>query len=191
MPSVTLPDGSKRQFDQPVSILEVANDIGPGLAKAALGGSVNGELRDVSFVIEDDVELAIITDRDEDGLEIIRHSTAHLMAQAVKQLFPDAQVTIGPGIEDGFYYDFAYDKGFNPDDLEAIEKRMKELTKQDIPVERSVMARERPSTSSRTWGKITRPKSLPISRRVSSCHSTGRGILSIFAVGPTCHPRVS
>ena len=142
MPSVTLPDGSKRQFDQPVSILEVANDIGPGLAKAALGGSVNGELRDVSFVIEDDVELAIITDRDEDGLEIIRHSTAHLMAQAVKQLFPDAQVTIGPVIEDGFYYDFAYDKGFNPDDLEAIEKRMKELTKQDIPVERSVMARE-------------------------------------------------
>ncbi|WP_455217574.1 threonine--tRNA ligase, partial [Kaarinaea lacus] len=142
MPSVTLPDGSQRHFDHPVSILDVANDIGPGLAKAALGGKVNGDLKDVSHVIEDDVELAIVTDRDEDGLEIIRHSTAHLLAQAVKQLFPDAQVTIGPVIEDGFYYDFAYEKGFHPEDLEAIEKRMNELAKQDIPVERSVMSRE-------------------------------------------------
>jgi len=142
MPSVTLPDGSQRHFDHPVSILDVANDIGPGLAKAALGGRVDGDLKDVSHIIKDDVKLAIITDRDEDGLEIIRHSTAHLLAQAVKQLFPDAQVTIGPVIEDGFYYDFAYEKGFHPEDLEAIEKRMKELANQDIPVERSVMSRE-------------------------------------------------
>lgn len=142
MPSVTLPDGSQRQFENPVSIFDVASDIGPGLAKAALGGRVNGQLKDLSHVINEDVELAIITDRDEDGLEIIRHSTAHLMAQAVKQLFPDAQVTIGPVIEDGFYYDFAYEKGFHPEDLEAIEKRMKELAKQNIPVERSVMSRE-------------------------------------------------
>jgi threonyl-tRNA synthetase len=142
MPSVTLPDGSVRQFDQSLSIFDVASDIGPGLAKAALGGRVNGTLMDVSHIIEEDVELAIITERDEDGLEIIRHSTAHLLAQAVKQLFPDAQVTIGPVIENGFFYDFAYEKGFNPDDLAAIEKRMKELVKQDIPVERSVMSRE-------------------------------------------------
>jgi threonyl-tRNA synthetase len=142
MPSVTLPDGSVRQFDQSLSIFDVASDIGPGLAKAALGGRVNGTLVDVSHIIEEDVELAIITERDEDGLEIIRHSAAHLLAQAVKQLFPDAQVTIGPVIENGFFYDFAYEKGFNPDDLAAIEKRMKELVKQDIPVERSVMSRE-------------------------------------------------
>jgi len=142
MPSVTLPDGSSRQFDHPVSVFDVASDIGPGLAKAALGGRVDGTLVDVSHVIEKDVELAIITERDEEGLEIIRHSTAHLLAQAVKQLFPDAQVTIGPVIENGFYYDFAYEKGFNPDDLVAIEKRMKELVKQDIPVERSIMSRE-------------------------------------------------
>jgi threonyl-tRNA synthetase len=142
MPSVTLPDGSQRQFDHPVSILDVANDIGPGLAKAALGGRVNGQLKDVSYIVADDAELAIITDRDEDGLEIIRHSTAHLLAQAVKQLFPDAQVTIGPVIENGFYYDFAYEKGFHPDDLVAIEMRMNELAKQDISVERSIMSRE-------------------------------------------------
>jgi len=142
MPSVTLPDGSQRQFDNPVSVLDVAADIGPGLAKAALAGRVNGQLVDVSYVIDEDVELGIVTDRDEDGLEIIRHSTAHLLAQAVKQLFPDAQVTIGPIIDNGFYYDFAYPPGFNPDDLAAIEKRMAELVKQDIPIERSVMSRE-------------------------------------------------
>ncbi|MGM0671100.1 MAG: threonine--tRNA ligase [Pseudomonadota bacterium] len=142
MPEVTLPDGSRREFDHPVTVLDVAKDIGPGLAKATLAGKVNGQLVDARHEIDDDAEVAIVTDRDPEGVEIIRHSTAHLMAQAVKQLFPDAQVTIGPTIENGFYYDFAYDRGFTPEDLEKIEKRMKELAKQDLPVERSLMDRD-------------------------------------------------
>ncbi len=142
MPVVTLPDGSERKFDQAVTVMDVAADIGPGLAKATLAGKVNGKLVDASCLIENDAELAIITERDEEGLEVIRHSTAHLLAQAVKQLFPEAQVTIGPVIEDGFYYDFAYKTGFTPEDMAAIEKRMGELVKQDIPVERSVMSRD-------------------------------------------------
>ncbi|WP_019626473.1 threonine--tRNA ligase [Thioalkalivibrio sp. ALJT] len=142
MPAVTLPDGSRREFDHPVTVLDVAKDIGPGLAKATLAGKVNGQLVDARHEIDDDAELAIVTDRDPEGVEIIRHSTAHLMAQAVKQLFPDAQVTIGPTIENGFYYDFAYDRGFTPEDLAKIEKRMKELAKQDLPVERSLMDRD-------------------------------------------------
>ena len=142
MPVVTLPDGSERQFEQAVTVHEVAADIGPGLAKSAIAGKVGGQLVDTSYTIDKDVNLAIITERDEEGVEIIRHSTAHLLAQAVKQLFPEAQVTIGPMIEDGFYYDFAYDPGFSPEDMAAIEKKMKELVKQDIPVERSVMVRE-------------------------------------------------
>ena len=142
MPTITLPDGSQRHFDNPVSIYDVAADIGPGLAKAALAGKVNGQLVDTSHVIEEDTELAIVTDRDEEGLEIIRHSTAHLLAQAVKELFPRAQVTIGPVVEDGFYYDFAYEESFSPEDLVAIEKKMAELAKQDFPVTRSVMSRE-------------------------------------------------
>ncbi len=142
MPVVTLPDGSQRTFDHPVTVAEVAADIGAGLAKAALAGRVDGKLVDTSHLIDSDAELAIITDRDEEGLEIIRHSTAHLLAQAVKELFPEAQVTIGPVIEDGFYYDFSYPDGFTPDDMAKIEQRMKELVKQDIPIERTVMARE-------------------------------------------------
>ena len=153
MPTITLPDGSQRSFDAPVSVYDVAADIGPGLAKAALAGKVGGRLVDTSFVIAEDAELAIVTERDEDGLEIIRHSTAHLLAQAVKQLFPEAQVTIGPVIQDGFYYDFAYKPGFNPDDLAAIEKRMQELAKQDIPVERSVMSREEAIAFFRNMGE--------------------------------------
>ncbi|MCF6362980.1 MAG: threonine--tRNA ligase [Gammaproteobacteria bacterium] len=142
MPIITLPDGSKREFDHPVTVHDVAADIGPGLTRAALAGKVNGKLVDTSYRIEDDAELSLITERDDEGLEIIRHSTAHLLAQAVKQLFPEAQVTIGPVIDDGFYYDFAYEPGFSPDDMAAIEKRMKELVKQDIPVQRSEMPRE-------------------------------------------------
>ncbi len=142
MPSITLPDGSQRHFDHPVSVMDVASDIGPGLAKATLAGRVNDTLVDATYVINDDSTLAIITDRDEDGLGIIRHTSAHLLAQAVQQLYPEAQVTIGPVIENGFYYDFAYEPGFNPDDLVAIEKRMKEIVKQDLPIERSVMSRE-------------------------------------------------
>lgn len=142
MPSITLPDGSQRDYDHPVSIYDVANDIGPGLAKAALGGFIDGELSDTSAVMEKDAALSIVTSRDEEGLHLIRHSTAHLMAQAVKQLYPDAQVTIGPVIEDGFFYDFAYEKSFTPEDLEAIEKRMAELVKKAIPIERSEIGRD-------------------------------------------------
>ena len=142
MISITLPDGSQRQFDHPVSIHDVAADIGAGLARAALAGKVNGKLVDTNYVIEDDAELAIITERDEEGLDIIRHSTSHLLAQAVKQLYPDAQVTIGPVIEDGFYYDFSYSKGFTPEDLQKIEKRMEELVKQDLEVVREEVTRD-------------------------------------------------
>ena len=141
MPIITLPDGSQRSFDAPVSVHDVAFDIGPGLAKAALAGKVDGELVDTSHVMDNDAQLAIVTGRDEDGLEVIRHSCAHLMAQAVQDVFPGAQVTIGPVIEDGFYYDFAYERAFTPEDLAVIEKRMKELVKQDITVTRSIMNR--------------------------------------------------
>ncbi|MDX2507349.1 MAG: threonine--tRNA ligase [Gammaproteobacteria bacterium] len=142
MPVVTLPDGSFRQFDSAVSIHDVAADIGPGLAKAALAGKVDGQLVDTSFVIEHDVHLAIITDRDAEGLEVIRHSTAHLLAQAVKSLFPTAQVTIGPVIEDGYYYDFSYEHSFTPEDLQAIEKKMAELVRENYPVTRTVKSRD-------------------------------------------------
>jgi threonyl-tRNA synthetase len=141
MPVITLPDSSKREFDQPLSVFDLASDIGPGLAKATLAGRVNGELVDTSFVIEADAEVSLITARDEEGVDIIRHSTAHLMAMAVQDLFPGAQVTIGPTIDDGFYYDFAYERPFTPDDLEKIEKRMADLAKSNLPVERSVMSR--------------------------------------------------
>jgi threonyl-tRNA synthetase len=142
MPSVTLPDGSVRSFDGPVTIAGVAEDIGAGLARAALAGRVNGKLVDLSHQLEEDAEVAIITERDDDGLEIIRHSTAHLLAQAVKELFPEAQVTIGPTIENGFYYDFSYERPFTPEDLAAIEKRMKEIGKRDLAVSRQVMSRD-------------------------------------------------
>ena len=142
MVNVTLPDGSVRSFEAPVSVAQVAASIGPGLAKAALAGRVDGKLVDTSFVMDADSQLAIITEKDADGLDLIRHSTAHLLAYAVKELFPDAQVTIGPVIEDGFYYDFSYKRPFTPEDLEAIEKKMAELAKKDIPVTRSVMPRD-------------------------------------------------
>ena len=142
MPVVTLPDGSQRRFDHPVTVDEVAAAIGPGLRKAALAGRVNGKLVDTSHVIADDAAFAVVTDRDPEGLDIIRHSTAHLLAQAVKELFPDAQVTIGPVIEDGFYYDFAYQRPFTPEDLAAIEARMAELARADQKVTRRVMARD-------------------------------------------------
>ncbi|MES2073529.1 MAG: threonine--tRNA ligase [Pseudomonadota bacterium] len=142
MISVRLPDGSQRQFEAPVTVAQVAGSIGAGLAKAALAGKVNGKLVDTSYLIDADVDLSIVTDRDADGLEVIRHSTAHLLAYAVKELFPDAQVTIGPVIENGFYYDFAYKRPFTPDDLQAIEKKMLELAKKDEPVTRKVLPRD-------------------------------------------------
>ncbi|MCB1897968.1 threonine--tRNA ligase [Cognatazoarcus halotolerans] len=143
MPNITLPDGSIRSFDVPVTVGEVAASIGAGLAKAALAGRVDGRLVDTSHLISCDVALAIITDRDQDGLEVIRHSTAHLLAFAVKELFPEAQVTIGPVIENGFYYDFAYKRPFTPEDLQKIELRMAELAKHDFPVQREVWPRDK------------------------------------------------
>jgi len=142
MPQITLPDGSVRSFDKPVSVADVAASIGAGLARAALAGKVDGRLVDTSFVIDRDAALAIVTERDPEGLELIRHSTAHLLAYAVKELFPEAQVTIGPVIEDGFYYDFAYKRPFTPEDLAAIEKRMQELAKRDLPVTREEWDRD-------------------------------------------------
>ena len=142
MVSVRLPDGSERQFDGPVTVAQVAASIGTGLAKAALAGKVDGKIVDTSHLIAQDADLAIITDKDADGLEVIRHSTAHLLAHAVKELFPDAQVTIGPVIENGFYYDFAYKRPFTPEDLVAIEKKMTEIAKKDEKVTRSVMPRD-------------------------------------------------
>ncbi|PAV26496.1 threonyl-tRNA synthetase [Tamilnaduibacter salinus] len=142
MPVITLPDGSHRRFSQPVTVHDVAADIGAGLAKAAIAGRVDGTLVDTSYEIADDAELAIVTERDEDGLEIIRHSTAHLLAMAVKDLFPTAQVTIGPVVDEGFYYDFKYDRAFTTEDLERIEQRMTELAKEDYTVTRSELSRE-------------------------------------------------
>jgi threonyl-tRNA synthetase len=133
---IRLPDGSEKVVDHPVTIKEVAESIGPGLARAAIAGKVNGKLVDLSSLIETDSDLVLITDKDAEGLEVIRHSSAHLLAHAVKELFPDAQVTIGPVIEDGFYYDFSYKRPFTPDDLAAIEKRMMEISKRDLQVER-------------------------------------------------------
>jgi threonyl-tRNA synthetase len=142
MPVITLPDGSRRHFDHPVSVAEVAAGIGPGLAKAALAGKLDGALVDTSTLIERDATLCIITDRDPEGLEIIRHSTAHLLANAVQELYPEAQVTIGPVIEDGFYYDFAYKRPFSTEDLAAIEKRMAEISAKDLKVHRRVLPRD-------------------------------------------------
>jgi threonyl-tRNA synthetase len=154
MPVITLPDGSQRTYPQAVSVADVAASIGAGLAKAALAGKVDGKLVDTSFVIEGDAALAIVTDKDADGVEVIRHSTAHLLAYAVKELFPEAQVTIGPVIENGFYYDFAYKRPFTPEDLEAIEKRMAELAKKDFPVSREVWTRDKAVEFFKSIGEV-------------------------------------
>ncbi len=142
MPVVTLPDGSQRDFAQPVTVAEVAQAIGAGLARAALAGKVDGRLVDTSYLISSDAQLGIVTERDAEGLDVIRHSTAHLMAYAVKELFPSAQVTIGPVIENGFYYDFAFERPFTLDDLAAIERRMSDLARRDLPVQREVWPRD-------------------------------------------------
>ena len=142
MVSVRLPDGSKRQFDAPVTVAQVASSIGSGLAKAALAGKVDGKLVDTSYLIDHDLDLSIVTDKDADGLDLLRHSMAHLLAYAVKELFPDAQVTIGPVIENGFYYDFSYKRPFTPADMEAIEKKMAEIAKKDEVVTRKVLPRD-------------------------------------------------
>jgi len=142
MPNVTLPDGTVKSYDQPLTVDDVASSIGSGLAKAAIAGEIDGQLVDTSYMIEDDASLSIITNKDEKALEVIRHSTAHLLAQATQQLYPKAQVTIGPVIDNGFYYDFSYKKGFSEEDLEKIEKNMKAIVKQNLPIQRLEMKRE-------------------------------------------------
>ena len=142
MPIITLPDGSTKSFDQALTVFEVAKSIGSGLAKATLAGKVDDEMVDASFLIESDASVSIITAKDEEGLDVIRHSTAHLLAQATQMLYPDAQVTIGPVIDNGFFYDFAYKDGFSEGDLAKIEKNMKKLVKQSLKIERSEMGRD-------------------------------------------------
>ncbi len=153
MPVITLPDGSKREYNHAVTVMDVASSIGSGLAKATLAGKVNGNLVDASALIDQDATLQLITAKDEDGISVIRHSTAHLLAQAVKQLFPSAQVTIGPVIENGFFYDFSYERPFTPDDLSAIEKKMEQLVAEDYPVHRSVLSRDEAVTFFKNQGE--------------------------------------
>ncbi|KTD49882.1 threonyl-tRNA synthetase [Legionella rubrilucens] len=158
MPNIKLPDGQIKHFEQAVSVFDVANSISPGLAKATLAGKVNNQLVDTSFIIENDSDLLLITDKQEESLEVIRHSTAHLLAQAVKSLFPSAQVTIGPVIEDGFYYDFAFGRPFTPDDLDRIEAKMAELAKADYPVTRREMPRDEAIAYFRSIGEEYKAK---------------------------------
>ena len=173
MPVVTLPDGSQRRYSGPVTVDQVAADIGPGLAKAALAARVNGKLVDTSHTLAEDAQLAIITDRDPEGLEIIRHSTAHLLAHAVKELYPEAQVTIGPVIEDGFYYDFVFPRGFTEDDLVRIEARMQEIAKRNYPVSRQVMPRDAAVDFFRRQGEEYKARiieSIPTNEAISLYH---------------------
>src|SRR5690348_9929274 len=170
MPVVTLPDGSQRHFDHAVTVDEVAASIGPGLRKAALAGRVDGHLVDTSFSVVNDAQVSIVTDKEPAGLEIIRHSTAHLLAQAVKELFPDAQVTIGPVIEDGFYYDFSYKRPFTTEDLAAIEAKMTELSKADQKVSRRVMPRDEAVAYFRNLGELYKAEiiaSIPSKEEIS------------------------
>jgi threonyl-tRNA synthetase len=153
MPVITLPDGSRREYPKPVTVAEIAASIGAGLARAALAGRVNDKLVDTSFLVDQDATVAIVTDKSPEGIEVIRHSTAHLLAQAVKELFPEAQVTIGPVIENGFYYDFAFKRGFTEEDLAKIEERMRELAKRDYPVARTVMPRDEAAKFFRDMGE--------------------------------------
>ena len=153
MIAITLPDGSRREFEQPVSVGEVAASIGAGLAKAALAGKVDGKLVDTSYRIDYDASLEIVTDKHPDALDVLRHSTAHLLAQAVQRLYPGAQVTIGPVIDNGFYYDFAYERPFTPDDLGAIQEEMEKIVKEQIPVTRSVKSRDEAITFFRGLGE--------------------------------------
>ncbi|MBV8909676.1 MAG: TGS domain-containing protein, partial [Gammaproteobacteria bacterium] len=184
MPVVTLPDGSQRHFDRAVTVDEVAASIGPGLRKAALAGRVNGRLVDTSFPVVDDAEVSIVTDKDPAGLEIIRHSTAHLLAQAVKELFPDAQVTIGPVIEDGFYYDFAYQRPFTPEDLPAIEARMSELASADLRVNRRVMSRDEAVRFFRSMGELYKAEIIAAIPENEEISLYGQGTWADLCRGP-------
>jgi threonyl-tRNA synthetase len=177
MPDIRLPDGSVRKFDRAVTVAEIAQAIGPGLARAALAGRVNGKLVDTSHRVDADAEVAIVTDKDRDGVEILRHSTAHLLAHAVKELHPEAQVTIGPVIEDGFYYDFSFKRPFTPEDLAAIEKRMAEIAKRDIKVVRELMPRDAAVKFFRGIGELYKAEiiaAIPDARTTSWTCAAGR-----------------
>src|SRR5688500_5307780 len=170
MITITLPDGSRREFPAPVTVQELAASIGAGLAKAALAGKVDGRLVDTSFVIGQDASVEIVTDRHPDALEVLRHSTAHLLAQAVQRLFPGAQVTIGPVIDNGFYYDFAYERPFTPEDLPAIEAEMQKIVKEALPVARSVKSRDQATKFFRDMGEEYKAQiieSIPASEELS------------------------
>jgi threonyl-tRNA synthetase len=186
MPIITLPNGAQKEFAQPVSVADVALSIGAGLAKAALAGKIGGQLVDTSHVITDDAALSIITEKDADGLEVLRHSCAHLLAMAVQDLFPTAQVTIGPVIEDGFYYDFAFERPFTMDDLAKIEARMEELAAKDFAVSRSVMSRPDAIRLFERRARSTRSRSLPASPAPKTCPSTARATSLTCAAARTC-----
>ena len=186
MVAITFPDGSVRQFEAGVSGAEVASAIGPGLAKAALAVRIDGVLKDLAATVENDARVEIVTAKDADALELIRHDAAHAMAQAVKELYPETQVTIGPAIADGFYYDFARETPFTPEDLERIEARMRGIVAATSPSAAKSGPGTRPSPSSRRRASTTRPKSSRISRRKRKSASTAKGISSISAVAPIC-----
>jgi threonyl-tRNA synthetase len=186
MPVITLPDGSQRRFDQPVTVAQLAASIGAGLAKAALAGRVDGKLVDTSHLIDRDASVSVVTGKDPEGLEIIRHSTAHLLAQAVQAVYPEAQVTIGPVVEDGFYYDFAFSRPFTPDDLAKFEAKMHELAKADLEVERKVMPRDAAVETFKKLGGTTRPRSSRASRQAKTSAFTGRATGSTSAAARTC-----
>ena len=190
MTIVRLPDGSERKFEQSVTVMEVAASIGAGLVRAALAGKVNGKLMDMSHRIDADCDLAIITEKDAEGLEVIRHSSAHLLAHAVKELFPEAQVTIGPVIEDGFYYDFSYKRPFTTEDLAAIEKRMTEISKRDLKVERKVWERSEAINFLRDKESTTRHNSLSPFLEMRTFRCILKGTLPTCAGARMCrqHP---
>jgi hypothetical protein len=188
MVAVTLPDGSVKAFEGVVTPLQVAEAIGPGLAKAAVAAKVNGRLVDLTYPITEDANVAIVTERDPEGLEVIRHSTAHLLAHAVKELYPEAQVTIGPVIENGFYYDFAFPRPFTPEDLERIEERMKALAAQQIPVVREEWDRDEAIRFFRDQGEYYKAEiiaSIPLERIGVAMHATNSCSASTERRGPT------
>jgi len=191
MPIIRLPDGSERSFENSVTVADVAASIGAGLARAALAGKVNGNLVDTSYLIEQNADLAIVTERDAEGVDIIRHSTAHLLAYAVKELFPDAQVTIGPVIDNGFYYDFSYKRAFTPEDLIAIEKKMAELAKKMSKLLVRYCLVTRLWLISNPLMSITKQKLLSPFLPTKMFHSIQKVALPIFAVAHTCLQQAS
>ena len=184
--AITLPDGSERRYAAPTTGLEIAASIGPGLAKAALAIRVDGKLVDLKSEISSDADVAIVTAKDADGLELIRHDAAHVLAEAAKELYPDCQVTIGPVIEDGFYYDFARETPFTPEDLEAMEKRMAEIIGRDEAIEREVWDRDKAIAFFESIGEAYKAESSATCPQTKSSRSIARAILSICAEDLIC-----